>query len=113
MLKQTVVAMRDLPRMKEIIGILMRYGLGDFIQRLKLSNAFSFLNKDDAQDNIANNPYLSVPQRFRMAFEELGPTFIKFGQILSTRVDIFGPEWIEEFQRLQNNVRPIAQTFRL
>ena len=109
MLKQTVVAMRDLPRMKEIIGILMRYGLGDFIQRLKLSNAFSFLNKDDAQDNIANNPYLSVPQRFRMAFEELGPTFIKFGQILSTRVDIFGPEWIEEFQRLQNNVRPIAQ----
>ena len=110
MLKQTVVAMRDLPRMKEIIGILMRYGLGDFIQRLKLSNAFSFLNKDGAQDNIANNPYLSVPQRFRMAFEELGPTFIKFGQILSTRVDIFGPEWIEEFQRLQNNVRPIAQT---
>ena len=69
MLKQTVVAMRDLPRMKEIIGILMRYGLGDFIQRLKLSNAFSFLNKDGAQDNIANNPYLSVPQRFRMACE--------------------------------------------
>ena len=84
MLKQTVVAMRDLPRMKEIIGILMRYGLGDFIQRLKLSNAFSFLNKGDADNDIANNPYLSVPQRFRMAFEELGPTFIKFGQILST-----------------------------
>lgn len=110
MLKQTVIAMRDLPRMKEIISILMRYGLGDFIQRLKLSGALGYAYKDETDARIASNPYLSVPQRFRMAFEELGPTFIKFGQILSTRVDIFSPEWIEEFQRLQSNVRPIAQS---
>ena len=110
MLKQTVIAMRDLPRMKEIISIFMRYGLDEFLHRLKLTQSYSYLKRQQSQDSLLQqNPYLSMPQRFRMAFEELGPTFIKFGQILSTRVDIFNPEWIEEFQRLQNNVRPIAQ----
>ena len=50
---------------------------------------------------------MSTPRRFRMAFEELGPTFVKLGQILSTRVDIFDAEWIEEFEKLQSNVAPI------
>ncbi|UOO92894.1 ABC1 kinase family protein [Vitreoscilla stercoraria] len=110
MLKQTVIAMRDLPRMKEIISILMRYGLDEFLYRLKLIQPFPSLKRHKPDQHRLQNPYLSLPQRFRIAFEELGPTFIKFGQILSTRVDIFNPEWIDEFQRLQNNVRPIAQS---
>ncbi|WP_230370695.1 hypothetical protein [Paludibacterium denitrificans] len=43
----------------------------------------------------------------RLAFEELGPTFIKLGQILSTRVDMFPPDWITEFEKLQSTVPPI------
>ena len=55
---------------------------------------------------------MSTPRRFRMAFEELGPTFVKLGQILSTRVDIFDAEWIEEFEKLQSNVAPIRWQHR-
>ena len=61
-------------------------------------------------------PLLSVPERLRLAFEELGPTFIKLGQLLSTRVDILSEivgqeealEWITEFQKLQRHAQPFA-----
>lgn len=107
MLKETFIAMRDLPRLKEISGILIHYGLQEFAQRLKLPRAVEkagqwlHLYK---QDEIAG---LSTAVRVRLALEELGPTFIKLGQILSTRVDMFPAEWIAEFEKLQSNVPPV------
>lgn len=97
----TLLAMRDISRMREIMSILTKHGLGGFLQRIKLAY------QSDSKKAHPDSRYLSTPRRFRMAFEELGPTFIKLGQILSTRVDIFGAEWIEEFERLQSNVAPI------
>lgn len=102
MMIPTLLAMRDFPRMREIIGILSKYGLGEFVQRIKLSYQGTV---DTAPD--PSSRYMSTPRRFRMAFEELGPTFVKLGQVLSTRVDIFSAEWIEEFEQLQSNVTPI------
>ncbi len=102
MLKETVFAMRDLPRLREIISIFIRYGFGSFMQRLKLTH---FLSKRDEDGN--KTQVMSTPRRVRLAFETLGPTFIKLGQILSTRVDIFNPEWIREFEHLQNNVKSL------
>lgn len=101
MMIPTLLAMRDLSRMREIISIMTKHGLGSFLQRIKLAY------QDHADEAAPDSRYLSTPRRFRMAFEELGPTFIKLGQILSTRVDIFSAEWIEEFERLQSNVAPI------
>ncbi|MDO5068663.1 MAG: AarF/UbiB family protein [Neisseria zoodegmatis] len=101
MMIPTLLAMRDFSRMREIIAILTKYGLGEFVQRIKLPYQGA-----DAEQEPASR-YMSTPRRFRMAFEELGPTFIKLGQVLSTRVDIFSAEWIEEFERLQSNVAPI------
>ncbi|WP_274572291.1 AarF/ABC1/UbiB kinase family protein [Neisseria leonii] len=101
MMIPTLLALRDFSRMREIVAVLSKYGLGEFVRRIKLAGSPS-----DAADE-AGNRYLSTPRRFRLAFEELGPTFIKLGQILSTRVDIFNAEWIEEFERLQSNVSPI------
>ena len=46
----------------------------------------------------------SVPVRVRLMLEELGPTYIKLGQIASTRADILPPDWIEEFKKLQDMV---------
>ncbi|WP_165090615.1 ABC1 kinase family protein [Neisseria yangbaofengii] len=104
MMIPTLLAMRDLSRMREIITILTKHGLGSFVQRIKLAH------QSDRKKADPDSHYLSTPRRFRMAFEELGPTFIKLGQVLSTRVDIFSVEWIEEFERLQSNVAPIPVT---
>lgn len=100
MMIPTLLAMRDISRMREIITVMTKYGLGGFLQRIKLSYG-------SADESASGNRYMSTPRRFRMAFEELGPTFVKLGQILSTRVDIFDAEWIEEFEKLQSNVAPI------
>lgn len=51
---------------------------------------------------------LEPPARFRRALEEMGPTFIKLGQILATRVDLFSPEWISEFEKLQDHAPTVA-----
>ncbi|MBV8048410.1 MAG: ubiquinone biosynthesis protein UbiB [Paludibacterium sp.] len=107
MLRETLTAMRDLPRMKEISGVLIRHGLGEFAERLRLPRAVEIagewlhLKKADAAEATP------TPVRVRQALEELGPTFIKLGQILSTRVDVFAPHWIAEFEKLQNEVPPI------
>ena len=99
--------MRDLPRLREISAVLFKHGLGEFVQRLRLPAAVEKagewfnLRLPDSADAIP------APIRVRLAFEELGPTFIKLGQILSTRVDLFAPEWINEFEKLQNTVPPI------
>lgn len=106
MMKPAIFAMGDLSRLREIAAILARYGLSEFIQRIRLSGK-PWQDKQ-AEAAAQQHRYLSTPQRFRHAFEELGPTFIKLGQVLSTRVDIFGNEWIEEFEHLQSGVRPIA-----
>ena len=102
MMIPTLLAMRDFSRLREIIAILTKHGLGEFVQRIKLSG------KTPSENPDADSRYIPTPRRFRLAFEELGPTFVKLGQILSTRVDIFNAEWIEEFEQLQCNVAPIA-----
>ena len=52
--------------------------------------------------------HLDTPVRIRRAMEELGPTFVKLGQLLSTRIDMFPPQWITEFEKLHNHVPPVA-----
>src|SRR5690606_22260504 len=49
-----------------------------------------------------------APVRFRQALQELGPTFVKFGQVLATRIDLLPPEWIAELGKLQNAVPAFA-----
>jgi ubiquinone biosynthesis protein len=103
MLWQAVVAARDLGRLQQIAAILIRYGFGDMVRRLGLANALEkaghVLRWGEAQD-LAQ---LETPARVRRALEEMGPTFIKLGQILATRVDLFDAEWIAEFSRLQDS----------
>jgi ubiquinone biosynthesis protein len=108
MLLETVSAMRDLPRLHEITTVMIRHGFGDMMRRLGvislLERAGQVLHLTKAEERHAA---LETPERIRLAFEELGPTFIKLSQLLSTRVDMFPPEWIAEFEKLLDSAPPV------
>ncbi len=107
MLKETFTVMRDLPRVREIVAVLVRHGLGNLVQRLGLSKGLE--RASDLLHLPGNHEaeMLDSPVRVRRALEELGPAFVKLGQVLATRVDMFPPEWIAEFEKLQSNVPPV------
>ncbi len=91
---------RNVNRWREILSILSKYGLAGWIGRLDISFAKGLL-KNRAGEALAHHPRET---RIRMALEELGPTFIKLGQILSTRPDVIGMELADELKQLQSNV---------
>jgi ubiquinone biosynthesis protein len=104
MLRETVSVMRDLPRLHEIVSILIRYGWGDIVRLLGLARTLERAGRLlhwHTSDEIAK---LDLPVRIRLAMTELGPTFVKLGQILATRVDVVPPAWITEFERLHSQV---------
>lgn len=102
MLWEALGAARDLGRVHDIAAVLIRYGFGDLVQRLGMARALERAGKVlhlRGQDDIAR---LEPAARVRRALEELGPTFVKLGQILATRADLFPPDWIAEFGKLQD-----------
>ena len=107
MLLEGLSAARDLGRLHDIASILIRYGFGDAVRRLGLSSilekAGKVLHWKDAKQYARMEP----PQRVCQALQDLGPTFVKLGQVLSTRIDLFPPEWIDEFSKLQDQVPPV------
>ncbi|MCB1741039.1 MAG: ubiquinone biosynthesis protein UbiB, partial [Gammaproteobacteria bacterium] len=104
---------RDLGRIREIAGVLVRYGFTDVVGRLGLAGALEKLGETFHWTEAAELVEMSTAQRVRTALEQLGPTFVKLGQLLSTRVDLFPPDWIEEFERLQDQVAPVEfESFR-
>lgn len=108
MLWQAISAVRDLGRLQDIASVLIRYGFGDLVRRIGLSGVLERAGKVlhwRAPEELAR---LEPPARIRRALEELGPTFIKLGQILATRVDLFPPEWIAEFSKLQDAAPAVA-----
>ena len=104
MLIETLFSARDLGRLQEIAAVLMRHGLGDTVRRLGLADALARAGHALKHDHAADLARLSPPVQVRRAMEELGPTFVKLGQILAGRADLFGPEWIAEFGRLHSRV---------
>jgi ubiquinone biosynthesis protein len=104
MLLDTLSAARDLGRLSEIAAVLMRHGLGDLVRRLGLADLLERAGQVLHHDHADHLARLQPPKQLRLALEELGPTFVKLGQILAGRADLFGPEWITEFSRLHSRV---------
>ena len=92
----------DLGRLHEIIKAFSIAGFGDLFKRMGLEAAAERTGKILWWKYAEDVAHLDRPQRLRRLFEVLGPTFVKLGQILATRPDLFGPEWISEFEKLQS-----------
>ncbi|KAF1710028.1 ubiquinone biosynthesis protein UbiB [Pseudoxanthomonas kalamensis DSM 18571] len=95
---------RDLGRLQEIAGVLIRYGFGDMVRRLGMAGALERAGKLLHWQTNGELLAMDVPSRVRCALQDLGPSFVKLGQVLATRVDLLPPRWIEELSRLQSAV---------
>ena len=102
MLWQAISAVRDLGRLHAIASVLIRYGFGDMVRRIGMAGALERAGRALRWHEPEELARLEPPARVRRALEELGPSFVKLGQILATRVDLFPPEWIAEFGKLQD-----------
>lgn len=96
---------KNLKRLQKIINVLIKYGFGYLVKELGLINLISKGSKilKLKPSQITKAP---LPVRARLVLEELGPTFIKLGQILSIRPDLIPPDYIKELQKLQDEVPP-------
>jgi len=104
MLWETISVVRDLPRLHEIASVMIRYGWGDLVRVLGISGVLERAGRILHWHSTSEISQLEAPVRIRRALEELGPTFVKLGQLLATRVDMFPPHWIVEFEKLHSQV---------
>jgi ubiquinone biosynthesis protein len=123
-------AVRDLGRLRQIYVVLVRHGFADLAQRLGFGGGkkpralltaageASEVDRDldlaipeaDARRGEEERTKISLPERVRFVAMDLGPSFVKLGQIASTRPDVMPKEWITELKKLQDNVTPLSFT---
>jgi len=109
-------AVRDIERLRQIVLVLIRHGFGEVVDRAGLGR---YLRRTSLPPQAANESTLelegkltdvhrvSLAERVRLVLQDLGPSFVKLGQILSTRPDILPPDVIAELKKLQDRVPPV------
>ena len=100
-ISQVGLAMHEIGRAREILGIVMKYGFQDWVSKNGLGKYFV------TKKRLARIERFNQWERIRMAVEELGPSFIKLGQILADRPDILPEELREELSKLQDEADPM------
>ena len=98
---------RELPRLREISSVLVRHGLGDLVRRAGIATLLERAGQVLQWGEASEVAHLEPQQRAKLAFEQLGPTFVKLGQMLSTREDLLPPAWTTELARLHSHVAPV------
>ncbi|MEO6095929.1 MAG: AarF/ABC1/UbiB kinase family protein [Fibrobacteria bacterium] len=97
---------RNINRFREILGVFVKHGFGDLSDILHLDKYLDLGTKYFRLPPRAAAAHLTRPERFRTALEELGPTFIKLGQMVGNRPDLLAPEWAAALEKLQDDVPP-------
>lgn len=98
---------RSLIRWRDVQAILLRYGFGILIDQEDIQEVRRIL-REKFRIRIGDMDGRPPQERVRLMLEELGPTYIKLGQILASRDDLFGPDWTAEFSKLQDSVPPFT-----
>jgi ubiquinone biosynthesis protein len=100
--------LRSIRRYRNIVRVLFKYGFDNILEYLNLSQFVArsrrLLRREESQIAL-----LSPAERMRLALEELGPTFIKLGQLLSTRPDVIPKAYVDEFAKLQDSVPSFSE----
>jgi ubiquinone biosynthesis protein len=99
---------RSIGRLSEIAQVMVRHGFGYFLEAHKLSDLLPGRSAEDRLADVAaeHGAASARGQHLREVLDELGPTFVKFGQLLSTRPDVVPPDIVVELRGLQDDVRP-------
>ena len=98
---------RAAKRLREIVNVFIRHGFGNLVDQIHLGRYVSLTKRIKSYGHLPSllkGPKLA--ERLRLAFEELGPSFIKLAQVLSTRPDLIPSTYTQEFERLQDRVPP-------
>ncbi len=103
--RQLSAAYRDVGRLREIVVVLLNHGFGYLLENVDIPG----MGRIKARRS-RNQPAMNPPQRLLQVIQDLGPTFVKIGQILSTRPDLVPAEYIEAFQTLQDDVAPVEES---
>jgi len=99
---------KNINRLRQILNILIRHGFGELVSQLHVFRLYILGKRFLAPKSEDVRAHKSTPERLRLALEELGPTFVKLGQLMSTRADWFPDEWSTEFKKLQDKVPPFT-----
>lgn len=94
--------LKNAGRLRTIVGVFARHGFHNLAERVKLGQFI--IDRLKADVDIEKH---SIPERIRMSFEELGPTFVKLGQLLATRPDLIPADYVEEFEKLHDQAQPL------
>lgn len=97
------ISYKNLKRYKEIAYIFVKYGFSYIVEKLNMEGIAYKIPITNPPEEIKN---MSTGERMRKAFEELGPTYVKLGQVLSTRSDLLDQSIIDELAKLQDDVQP-------
>jgi ubiquinone biosynthesis protein len=104
-IRETISQLRDLPRYRQILASLMRYGYQDVVAALHLEGLVRPIERVALGDDV---PPQDRARRLRMICEDLGPTFVKLGQVLSMRHDLLSEAYTTELAALRDDVRPFS-----
>ncbi len=104
---ETLGAARDLGRLHTIASVLIRHGMGELVRKLGIGRFLEQAGRVLHWGESGEVEETTAPERMRVVLQELGPTFVKLGQVMATRIDLFPPEWIDEFEKLQDEVPPV------